>query len=62
MLRLNDGSGQWQYARPTTSGSFRVARPMTVQIDRMMGVDSDISKATEVSSARIDAIERGKWS
>ena len=61
MLRFNDEGGQWRHARPRTSGSFRVARPMTVQIDRTMGADSDISKATEVSSARIDVIEGGEW-
>ncbi|OAX34650.1 hypothetical protein K503DRAFT_774335 [Rhizopogon vinicolor AM-OR11-026] len=56
MMRFN-GETSRSVMRTGISDRLPIARPMNVHIGRMVGVDSDVSKASGVSSTQVDAME-----
>ncbi|OJA12826.1 hypothetical protein AZE42_04237 [Rhizopogon vesiculosus] len=54
MLRLDDGTSQGLYARTKTSDRLPVVRPAKVHIDHMTVTDTEVGKASAVSSAPTD--------
>jgi len=61
MMRFSDRANQGLFSstvtRTRTSDRLPIARPMKVRIDRMTATHSDVSKASGVSSAEVNAIE-----
>jgi len=51
MLRFSDGSSQELFKRTRTSDHLPVARPTKLDVDHMRVVDTDVGKASGVSSA-----------
>lgn len=59
MMRFSDRTNQGLFSSTVTRTPDRlpIARPMKVRIDHTTATLSDVSKASGVSSAQVDAIE-----
>ncbi|OJA20169.1 hypothetical protein AZE42_08161 [Rhizopogon vesiculosus] len=58
MLRFNDRRVQWRFTSTGTPDYLPTAMPVKVRIDGLTVTDTEVGKASETSSGRVDAIER----